>query len=251
MKTLLTDPGALLSALLSSHDLVYAAALAVPLAGLFLLAPGLAAVSIPQLAVNGLSERLSMTDPRAHYVAAVFPALMAATVVGLGRLSRPARQRALMTTLSLSLITSLLLGPWPWAFGSREPGGARPLWGAAPAAPMHCTMRSTSFPMMRPSAQPTRSAHISRQGDASTPFRCTLVPSGSSSTSQIRGFQAFQTGNIRRSGSSDSSTVFEERRRLATRVRARRRRRLPQRRRQVSASASAQNRDLNLVSREP
>ena len=50
--------------------------LAVPLAGAFLLSPALAAVAIPQLLVNGLSDWSATTDPRHHYVAAVLPFLL-------------------------------------------------------------------------------------------------------------------------------------------------------------------------------
>ena len=51
--TLFTDPGAIAAALVTSRDLVYVVALALPLAGLFVLAPGLALAALPQLAENG------------------------------------------------------------------------------------------------------------------------------------------------------------------------------------------------------
>ena len=48
IRTLFTDPGAIAAALLTSRDLLYIVALALPLAGLFVLAPGLALVALPQ-----------------------------------------------------------------------------------------------------------------------------------------------------------------------------------------------------------
>ena len=72
-----------------SRDLLYVALLAVPLAGAFLLAPGLAAVALPQLLANVLAGFVGTTDPHAHYVAGIIPFLFAAIAVGLGRLAVP------------------------------------------------------------------------------------------------------------------------------------------------------------------
>ena len=71
-------PLTLLGALVESHDIVYVVWLGLPLLGLFVLSPGLAAVALPQLLANGLSDFRSMTDPRYHSVAAVIPFLIAA-----------------------------------------------------------------------------------------------------------------------------------------------------------------------------
>ena len=57
--------------------MLYVFLLAAPLGGLFVLAPGLAAVALPQLAANLLADWSSSTDPRAHYVAGVVPFLLA------------------------------------------------------------------------------------------------------------------------------------------------------------------------------
>ena len=59
---------------------------AAPLVGLFVLAPGLAAVALPQVLASGLSDSEVMTEPRHHYTAAVIPFLVAATVLGIARL---------------------------------------------------------------------------------------------------------------------------------------------------------------------
>jgi len=88
LKTALTDPGAIASQLFTHTDLGYLVWLSAPLAGLFVLAPGLTAVALPQLLTNGLSDSPAMSGPQHQYVAAVIPFLIAATVIGLSRLSR-------------------------------------------------------------------------------------------------------------------------------------------------------------------
>ena len=123
VRTVFTDPGAIVSALFESHDLVYLLWLTVPLCGLFLLAPGLAAVALPQLLVNMLSDFRSMTDPRYHSLAAVIPFLIAATVLGVSRLPASRRGRAAAAVLVVSGILALVVGPWPRAIGLKPLGG--------------------------------------------------------------------------------------------------------------------------------
>ena len=94
VRTLFTDPGAVLGALFEAHDIVYLLWLGLPLLFLFLLSPGLAAVALPQLLANGLSDFRSMTDPRYHSVAAIVPFLIAATVFGVARISAGRRPLA-------------------------------------------------------------------------------------------------------------------------------------------------------------
>ena len=91
-------------------------ALGVPLAGLFVLAPGLAAVAVPQFLANGLSVSKPMTDPHHHYLAAIVPFLVAATVVGIARLPFASRRPfAAKLVLALSVALSLAIGAWPFA----------------------------------------------------------------------------------------------------------------------------------------
>lgn len=111
----LTDPIGFLSAAAGWYDLLYVFLLAVPLGGLFVLAPGLAAVALPQLAANMLAGFDSTTDPRAHYVAAVVPFLYAAVVIGLARLSPTGRARGAVLVLTLSVVSAVMVGPWPGA----------------------------------------------------------------------------------------------------------------------------------------
>lgn len=117
IRTLFTDPGAIAAALVTSRDLVYVLALALPLAGLFVLAPGLALVALPQLAENGLAGPTAMTDPRQHYTAAVIPILVGAVVVGISRLSARGQAVAARVILVLCLGLSVVVGAWPGAPG--------------------------------------------------------------------------------------------------------------------------------------
>jgi uncharacterized membrane protein len=113
VRTAFTDPATLLSAVSRGNDLLYVLLLAVPLGGLFLLAPGLAAVALPQLAANLLASRRHTTDPHVHYVAGILPFLFAATAIGLARFSLPGRVRGASLVLTVSLAAAIALGPWP------------------------------------------------------------------------------------------------------------------------------------------
>jgi len=112
-----TSPWVLLEAAGRSSDLLYLALLVVPLGGLFLLAPGMAALAVPQLSANLLAGFDSATDPHAHYVAGVLPFLFAATALGLARLSATGRIRGAVLVLTLSLAVTIVAGPWPGALG--------------------------------------------------------------------------------------------------------------------------------------
>jgi uncharacterized membrane protein len=115
LKTALTDPGAIAATLFSRTDLSYLVWLAAPLAGLFLLAPGLAAVALPQLLANGLSDSPAMSGPQHQYVAAVIPFLIAATLLGIARLPQPRRAFGAVVVLMLSMMLTIYAGPWSWA----------------------------------------------------------------------------------------------------------------------------------------
>ena len=115
MRTALADPLVIVSAATSWHDVLYGFLLAAPLGGLFVLAPGLALVALPQLSANLLADWSSATDPRAHYVAAVLPFLIGAVALGLARLSPTGRLRGAVLVLTLSVVSSVMVGPWPGA----------------------------------------------------------------------------------------------------------------------------------------
>jgi uncharacterized membrane protein len=113
VKTLFTDPGAIFSQLFSTDNAVYWVWLAMPLLGLFVLAPWMAAIALPELLVNGLSSRPTMFDPRFHYVAGLLPFLVAATVLGLARLAPAYRKRVASAVLLVSALMLVGLGPVP------------------------------------------------------------------------------------------------------------------------------------------
>ena len=123
VRTLVTDPGAVLGALFEVHDIVYVIWLGLPLLFLFLLSPALAAVALPQLLANTLSDFRSMTDPRYHSVAAVVPFLIAATVFGIARLS--ASRRALATGGSARVLSHAELRARPLAAARRRDAARR------------------------------------------------------------------------------------------------------------------------------
>ena len=122
VETAFTNPGAIVSALASGADVSYVLLLAVPLAGAFLFGPALAAVALPQLVVNGLSDWPTTTDPRHHYIAGVVPFLFAGAIFGLARLRSAYRTRAALAILLLSVTLAVVLGPTPVAPGSASIG---------------------------------------------------------------------------------------------------------------------------------
>ena len=136
LRTLVTDPGTVVRALVEPEDIVYLIWLGLPLLGLFLLAPGLAAVALPQLLANGLSDFRSMTDPRYHSVAAVIPFLVAATVLGIARLRGARQVRVAGSVLVCSAVLTVGLGPWSRAVGVVPLGGRAFLSSAHVAALM-------------------------------------------------------------------------------------------------------------------
>ncbi|HXG75240.1 MAG TPA: DUF2079 domain-containing protein [Gaiellaceae bacterium] len=134
VRTLVHDPGAVLGALFEAHDVAYALWLAVPLLGLFALAPGLVAAALPQLLANVLSDFRSMTDPRYHTTAALLPFLVAGAVLGVTRLSRERRTLALAAVVVTSLLLTAVVGPWLRAVGLVPLGGRAELAPARVAA---------------------------------------------------------------------------------------------------------------------
>jgi uncharacterized membrane protein len=127
VRKLFTDPGAIASALTEPQDLAYLFLLGLPLLFLFVLSPGLAAVALPQLLANGLSDFRSMTDPRYHSVAAIIPFLIAATVFGVARIGAPRRPLISSAVLLCSAMLAVFVAPWPRALGLAPLGGRETL----------------------------------------------------------------------------------------------------------------------------
>jgi uncharacterized membrane protein len=118
VRTAFADPGAVAAELVTARDISYVLLLSLPLACLFLLSPGLAAVALPQVLTSALSDAQGMTDPRHHYAATAVPFLLAATVLAVARVQDSRRFLAATTVLSLSVAFSLLVGAWPGVPGN-------------------------------------------------------------------------------------------------------------------------------------
>ncbi len=142
-----TDPAAIAAALFTLDDFAYVVWLGIPLAGAFLLAPGLAVIALPQLVVNTLADSSPTTDPRTHYIAAIVPFLVAASVFGLARLPSAHRLPAAGFLLALCSGLSLLVGQWLAIAGDQV---AR-IPSRSPRAPPdgHAERCGRSFPTVR------------------------------------------------------------------------------------------------------
>src|SRR5262249_14183603 len=123
LRTLLTPPTTVRGALFEPHDIVFLVWLGLPLLFLFLLSPGLAAVALPQLLANCLSDFQLMSDPRYHSVSAIVPFLFAATVLGVARVSESRRTLAAASILVCSATIALAIGPWVRLVGATPLGG--------------------------------------------------------------------------------------------------------------------------------
>ncbi len=90
--TLVSDPLAFVHAVASWHKLVFLVLLLVPFLGLWALEPLLALCAVPELAVDLFSSEPLQTQIQGHYTAGILPFVVAASVLGTGRLRRdPAR----------------------------------------------------------------------------------------------------------------------------------------------------------------
>jgi len=87
LATLFTDPRAILEQITGREDLLYLLWLLAPAAFLALLTPLLLVAALPQLAVNVLAEWSSTTVPITHYVSAIVPVVVAASIIALARFS--------------------------------------------------------------------------------------------------------------------------------------------------------------------
>jgi uncharacterized membrane protein len=124
LRTALTDPLKLLSTAFSERGLHYLGELFVPLGGLWLLAPVALLAALPDLALNLLSATPTQTSIHFHYTAGAIPGLVAASILGGGRLvrRRPDVAGALGTAaLVLALAANYHLGAIP--FWRELPGG--------------------------------------------------------------------------------------------------------------------------------
>ncbi len=124
LRTALLHPGHLVSHALDHRGLTYLGQLLLPLAVLFLGAPLLLVAAVPELAINLLSATPTQTSIHFHYTAGAIPPLVAASVLGAGRLarSRPGWAFPLgALALGAALVSNYALGAIP--FWRELPGG--------------------------------------------------------------------------------------------------------------------------------
>jgi hypothetical protein len=109
LETAVTDPLTILGTATDGRDLLYVAALALPLAGLFVLAPLFVIPALPELAANLLSSVSTQTSVRFHYTAPIAPFLLAGAIVGAARLGRP--RAAAAALLAATVFGAIAIGP--------------------------------------------------------------------------------------------------------------------------------------------
>jgi uncharacterized membrane protein len=125
LHNLVTRPWELVETVATPGRLAYVAALLVPLLLLPVLAPLLLVGAVPQVLINLLADTGPAQTIRFHYAAALTPFLIAAAIMGLARLQRWRRPRALVRVLArpgLSaailvaalILSGIRLGPLPW-----------------------------------------------------------------------------------------------------------------------------------------
>ena len=125
LERLVTDPGTIVAAVTTRTDLIYLVLLLAPLLGVWALEPLLAAAALPEVALNLLSSDTGQTSIRYHYVSGIVPFLIAACVIGLGRLRTHHTKAMRLTAVSLvasTAICTLVAGPLP--IGAPEIGRA-------------------------------------------------------------------------------------------------------------------------------
>jgi len=176
-RTTVTHPIRVLEAATEHRDVDYLFRLLLPLLGLPLLAPLVAASALPELGLNLLSSTKTQTSIHFHYTAGAIPGLIAGAVFGAARLQRHApRVRPILPRLvvAIVLLAGITFGPLPaWRhlwFGSKlatrdqivgphARAAARVLEAVPPGVPVSATnslgahlserRRIFSFPVLR------------------------------------------------------------------------------------------------------
>lgn len=127
VRTLLTDPVLVIQTLATQDRLVYLVALLLPLLGLALLSPLLAAGALPELLLNLLSARPEQHSIEYHYSAVMVPFLVAAAIDGYARLARHRPQWTSATWSPVAVVGVAVIAGWHWGplpFWSHVPGGS-------------------------------------------------------------------------------------------------------------------------------
>jgi uncharacterized membrane protein len=117
LRTVVTDPGSIVAQVTTFDDFRYALLLLLPTAFLALLQPAILVVAVPQVAINLLSDGPTTSQPMSHYIAAIVPAVVVASIMAVGR--APERLRVVLAgaPLALSLVILISYPPKPGAHG--------------------------------------------------------------------------------------------------------------------------------------
>jgi uncharacterized membrane protein len=110
LDTAISHPDRILNVALTPHKLGYIVLLLVLFGGLSLASPLLALCALPDIVINILSAEPNQTSLKYQYTAGILPFLLAAAIIGSGRL-RPLRERAPSIALVAGLSACILLGP--------------------------------------------------------------------------------------------------------------------------------------------
>jgi uncharacterized membrane protein len=125
LATIFTHPGRVVSTALDSQGLHYLADLGLPLLLLFAGAPLVLVAALPELGLNLLSSAPTQASIHHHYTAGLIPPLVAASVLGAGRLARGEQRRAILlasVAVAAALVANYRLGAIPlW---QSLPGGS-------------------------------------------------------------------------------------------------------------------------------
>jgi uncharacterized membrane protein len=116
LKTVVTDPGQVLSTIFDRDGVHYLLDLLVPLLLLGVAAPMVLVAALPELGLNLLSTTDTQHSIHHHYTAGLIPPLIVATVLGAARLtrSRPElRVPIAMTLVGAMVVANVVLGAVP------------------------------------------------------------------------------------------------------------------------------------------
>lgn len=117
-KTAFTDPLKLIEAAASAQKLAFLLLLLVPFLGLWLREPLLFLCAVPDLAINLLSAKPLQTNIGYHYAAGIIPFVVAASILGAGRLGRRAGPASLAALAVVAV--GLPLSPLRFVKGDAE-----------------------------------------------------------------------------------------------------------------------------------
>jgi uncharacterized membrane protein len=125
LATIFTHPGRVVSTALDSDGIHYLADLGLPLLLLFAAAPLVLVAALPELGLNLLSSAPTQDSIHHHYTAGLIPPLVAASVLGAGKLARGDQRRAILlasVAVAAALVANFRLGAIPlW---HNLPGGS-------------------------------------------------------------------------------------------------------------------------------